>query len=131
MKSRRERVLSRRDIGAGRDAKTHLMRIYITDLAGEGDGPDGYGPVLLDRMMTDDAAWKLGMQLARAACPTGTVLVEVDLKGMLRDRLNVAMRPTEKDAEIAQLRVDLEEACEAARISDAELMRYRRKDKTA
>ena len=75
---KRPRTLTTRDIGAGRDAKTHLMRIYVTDLGGEGDGPDGYGPVLLDRMLTDDAAWKLGMQLARAACPPGTVLVEID-----------------------------------------------------
>lgn len=64
-------ILGFRDVGGGVDADTHLCRILITEPYSD--------VVLLDKMMTDEAAYALGMMLARASCPKGTALFEVDV----------------------------------------------------
>jgi len=72
----RDGVLSIRDVGGGLDVESHLVRITI-------DNPST-GDRVVDRLITHEAAYMLGMQLVRAAGMPNKVVIELDADKVLR-----------------------------------------------
>jgi hypothetical protein len=70
-------VLTTKNVGAGLDAESHLVRITL-------DNPFS-GHRELDRLIAPDAAYLLGMQLVRAANVPNKVVIELDADKVLRD----------------------------------------------